>query len=201
MSMVDTHPRSPFRKPDWRWLRANLMRRDSIRAGRRDDDWVRRARRIQNALDRTAGDLDHRHVARTDPPVLAACRLRLGDERCRWELEARLLAAQNYPAIDSRTGIPAGVVEAYEALFFNVKEKLGCMDWVGAMVFGPRVFEGLAPDDVELIWKVLAYGLGPVALDALVGMYGGATGGPWANFQPDATIFPLRIASGRPWPP
>ncbi len=167
MDEINSHPRNPFRRPDWRWGRATLLG-ESTRAGRDDDAWVRRARRLQKALARFAGVPDHPRVVRADPAALGAYRTHLGDARRRWEVEARSLAGQDDAAIAARIGVLPEVIEAYEAMFYNVRSRLGCSDWVTAFLFGPRVYEGLAPGDIEPIWKVFAYQLGPLVLDVLV---------------------------------
>ena len=176
MTMLDTHPRSPFRAPDWRWIRATTLRHESLRPGRRDDGWVRRARRLQAAIERPGGATGHPRLAGVDPAILAGYGLRLGEPRGRWEVEARLLAGQGDVAIAARTGIPAEVVEAYEAIFYSVRDRLEAPDWIGAMILGPRLYQGLREGDVELAWKVVACNLGPAALEALIEPAGGLRG-------------------------
>ena len=178
MTLIDCHPRNPFRPPHWRWAQGRLLHEQRLRANRRRDDaWVLRARRFQVALARAGGDLDHPRLARLDPAVLGACRLHRGAPRPRWEAEARLVAGQDIGAIAARLGLPTEVLVAYEALFYAVGDRLEILDWVAAVVFGPRVYIGLAPDDLELIWKVFAYSGGPLILDAVIAA---TVGGPTA---------------------
>ena len=172
--LIDIHRRSPFRAPAWRWIRAATRNGDCPRAARHDDDWVRRACRFRAALDRSGDDDGHPRVAGADPTVLAAYRVHLGGPRARWEVEARLLAGQDDAAISIKTGIPAEAIEAFEAIFYSVRDRLEARDWVGAMVLGPRLYRGLEKGDVELAWKVVGYNLGPFVLEALIGSPGGA---------------------------
>jgi hypothetical protein len=141
-----------------------------VRPGRgRDDRWVARARRFQEVLARCDGDLQHPRLDRLDPAVAGACRARSGgDGRRRWEVEARIVADRPTAEVAGRTGLPAGVVEAYEALFFAVRDRLGCIDWIATFVFGPRLYEGITEKDADLILKRFAYGYGAVVLDALI---------------------------------
>jgi len=169
MTLVDCNPRNPLRPPHWRWEQALLLREGRLRANRRRDDaWVLRARAFQRALEQVGGDPGHPRLARLDRDVLGAYRLRHGAERPRWEVEARLVAGQDDAAIADRLGVAA----AYEALYFAVADRLESLDWVAAVVFGPRVYVGLAAGDVDLLVKVVAYNLGPSALDAFVAWLG-----------------------------
>jgi hypothetical protein len=168
-AFVRCWPTSPFRALDWRWRLAGLIR-DGHPGPRRsgDDPWLRAALRLGARVEPRAGD-PRRRRTRQDGFLDVAYRLRIGDDRRRWEVEARLLAGQDDPAIADRAGVPSDVVAAYASLFFDVRGRLGSTDWVAATVFGRRLYEGPVADDVELVWKVFAYRLGPLALDALVG--------------------------------
>jgi hypothetical protein len=161
-------PDCPSRPLDWRWRRAGLLLDPRARRLRRDDSWVARARRFRKALDRVGGDVSDLHVARLDQPVLGASLLAIGDRARRWELEARLLARQADAEIADQFGVDPEVVAAYEALFYCVRDRIDCVDWVTFEAIGPRIYAGFDPSDVEVAWKALAYHLGPVVLDALL---------------------------------
>jgi hypothetical protein len=165
---VTLSPNNPFRPPDWRWQRARQLLEPRVRRRRLDEDWVVRARCFGRALARAGGDLSRPRLARAHPEVIAACRLWLGEPRRRWEVEARLLAGQDDATIADRLGINPGVIEAFEALFFDVRARLACSDWIAACVIGPRLYEALDVDDIETLWKTLAYHGGPLVLNALI---------------------------------
>jgi hypothetical protein len=129
---------------------------------------VRRARRFRATLDRARGHAGDPRVARADPAVHGACQLWRGLSRPRWELEARLLAGQSDSEIAAKMDIEAGVVEAYEAVFYDVRDGLGASDWVHLSVIGPRLHEGFDPGDAETILKLYAYNCGHAVLDALL---------------------------------
>jgi hypothetical protein len=124
--------------------------------------------RIQKLLKDHGGDPDHRDVDRTDPPVVAAYRLRHGDPRLRAETNARLLADQPVDGITARTGVPADVVTAYEQLFYNVTDVLACTAWIAARCLGPRFFTDFCADDVDVIMGWFGYCFGPQGLDDLI---------------------------------
>jgi hypothetical protein len=172
-------PANPFRTPDFRWGRARFLCEHHQRLSRKwDDAWIRRARDFQRELARHAGDLDHPQLARMDPAVLGAHRIRFwGDERFRWQLEARTVGAQPAAEIAERMNLPLDVVEAYEHLFYYVRDRLDDIDWVAAFVFGPRLYTGFSEDDVELIWKLYSYNYGHYFLELMLATVYGVPSG------------------------
>jgi len=178
MSLLEGHPRNRMRHPDWRWRRALALHEHGFRARRVDDEWTRRAFRIQRLLNDHGGDPDHRKVVMTDPSAVAAYRLRHGYPRLRAETNARLLADQPFEGITARTGIPVDVVTAYEKLFYNVTDVVACTGWISARCFGLRFFTGLRADDIDVIMGWFGYCFGPEGLDDLIdSLYGGSPGG------------------------
>jgi hypothetical protein len=166
MDMPDLDLRSPFRPPWWRWGLAREHRRAGRLPARLDDRWVRRARRVLSALAESGGDLDHPRVIAVDPAVVAAYRFHSsGDARLRAEVEARLLAGQDDAAIASRVDLLVDVVGAYDRLFFDVREHFGAIDWIGAVVLGPRFLDGTGKGDPELAARIVGYTLILLALD------------------------------------
>ncbi len=167
-NLIHYHPGNPVRPPDWRWMWTAALLRASVPVGRREDGWVRRARRLLLVLGRFGGDPGYSGVVKSDPACLAAYRLHQWDARRRWELEARLLAGQDDATIAARLAVPGDVVAAYEALFYDVRHRLGGLDWVGAVVFGDRLYDGMIVEDVEGLAKLVGYSLGPRALEAFL---------------------------------
>jgi hypothetical protein len=161
---------SPLRPLDWRWRRAGYAVEQNRRPRRgREEEIVLRAVRFRRNLASRGGDPDAPGRHKLDPSVLGAYRVRFGqDQELQSELEARLVAGQTSDVIADRTGLTADLIEVYETLYFEVKERLGASDWVVATVLGRRYYEGTAEEDVDLIWKAVAYNLGPYALDALL---------------------------------
>jgi hypothetical protein len=179
MCLLDCMPDNPFRAPDYRWARACYLRERRGRLSPKwDDHWVRRAREFRRRLARYKGDIDHPRLGRLDPAVAGAHRLRFGDdEKRRSRLEARIVSGQPAGEIAERAGLTLDVVEAYEALFFAVRDRLECADWVAAFVLGSRLHEGFAVGDEDFILKLYAYNFGPYFLDLVLdSIYGGSTG-------------------------
>jgi hypothetical protein len=168
MMVENCHPKIRMRPLHWRWKRAQLSLEYGLRLRRIDDDWTRRARRAQRALQAHDGDPYHPKVIKSDPLVMAAYRLNHGNERLRTEIEARLLSGQDSAGISARTGIAADVVDAFEALFYTVRDRLECYDWIGGFCFGLKAYQGFTREDFGLIWKIIAYGMGPDVLDEVL---------------------------------
>jgi len=159
---------NPSRPSDWRWQRAGQLLEPRRRRRRRDDDWVVSVRAFRTALAKVGNDIRHPRLARAQPEILGAYLAPRGGTLLRSEVEARLLAGQGDADIAGRVGIEAGVVAAYAAIFFDVRTRLECSDWIAAHVLGGRLYEGFDVADTETVWKVLGFQHGPLVLDALI---------------------------------
>jgi hypothetical protein len=159
---------NPFRPPDWRWHRAGQFIEARARRRREDDDWVVRARRFRADLARAGGDICRHRLTLKHPELLGAYLLWEGEPHQRWEVEARLLAGQSDGDIVNRVGVEAGVVEAYEAVYLDVRARLRSSDSIAASVIGRRLYEALDVDDIETLWKTMAFLGGPLVLDAMI---------------------------------
>ena len=171
-AVTDCLATNPYRPPDWRWHRAGQLLAPRSRRRRWDDAWVVRARVFRRAMEKAYGNLDHPRLVRQHAEAIGALRLHRGNARKRWEVEARLLAGQDDEAIGARLGIPAGVIGAYEPMFYATRHRLGYSDWVMAVAIGPRAYEELQPGDHELMAKLLAFQGGPFVLDAWLASVG-----------------------------
>ena len=123
---------NPFRPVDWRWQRAvNILGGLGPPVTRRRDtpigfSWIRKACRFKRAMDRAQGDNGELAlVAERFPDLYWAYYLaRMSNDTSRQSVEAHLLARETDYDIGYRCGLSPKVVEAYEAVFFNVREKL-----------------------------------------------------------------------------
>jgi hypothetical protein len=136
---------NPCRPPDWRWHRAGQLLEPRARRRRQDDEWVVLARAFRAALAKAHGDIRHPRLARDHPEVLGAYLLRDALPRRLWEVQARLLADQDFDEIGDRFGVGDEVIEAYEQLYYSVRHRLESPDWIAAMAIGPRLYEGFDP--------------------------------------------------------
>jgi hypothetical protein len=91
-----------------------------------------------------------------------------GDAPPRWALEARLLTREPLETIAAKSGLATEVVEAYEALFFQVRDHLQARDYILLQVIGPRAARGPRSYELDVLWKLLAYHGGPLLLDVML---------------------------------
>jgi hypothetical protein len=179
------HPtrRDLFAPPDHRWRRAASLAGAGLSPAPADDDpWVARAAAFLAALGRCPDEPARRAPADQTPAVSRAHALFTAEPpQLRWAVEARVLARESAAEIARKCGLPEEAVAAYEALFFDVRDRLDADTWVACQVVGPKAFAGLTGDDLGVWWKLVGYTYGPVALDALL-LGTRAPSGP----QPDA---------------
>ena len=160
MDFTEANPAHPA---DWRWQRAVL--RVETRSRRQlgaDDDWVRRAARYLREL-RKGFD----RAVRLDPDLAAAHQIAGQHSLKRFEFEARILARQPANEIAPRCHLATNVIEVYQQLFFDVRDRLDTPSWITHQVLGPKAWEPLERDDIEWLWKDLGYRYGAAAIDEL----------------------------------
>lgn len=122
------------------------------------------------------GRAARRALAARQPTLAAAHALhRDGAGPARAAVEARVLADEPPARIAAAGGFGPGVVEAYEAVFFDVRRGLDHPDYIRTRVLGPPPAvrgPGAGPGSA---WRWLGYLGGPAVLDVLIG---GTTGPP-----------------------
>jgi hypothetical protein len=163
-------PSSALRPPDWRWRLAVRLAQGRHPTPRRwCDPWVRLARRFARTLLCRPEVDGRRGLPRGLEALEEAHRLYLkADSFCRWVVEARLLAGEGFDQVAEKCGLRASAVEAYHALFFDVRGSLRSIDYISTVVIGPKRHVGLTAVDADVILKLFAYGGGPLVLDAAV---------------------------------
>lgn len=155
----------PFRSIDWRWQAAQqpLQKTQRSRPTKVEtstpsigDEWITAAR-------------DYLGGSRTAPyssgikHAIALHRKTIGWSR--WELEALLLTTMQFAAIAERCSIAEQTVEAFHALFFDVRDRLGESDWINSRVLGRDVDGNLRDHGDGDIWKRVAYEHGVLTLN------------------------------------
>ena len=169
-TLLGLQPGCPARPLDWRWQLATRLVASRGRMRRKwIDGWVRRTMRFVRACTRrdASGKASR---ARPDPAIARACELRAGAPRLRFEVEARLLAGENYQVIADRCGLASDTVEGYEQMFYAVVDRLGARDHVVFMAL-PGLHADGGPD-VETVVKALGYNYGPLVLDLCLYVFG-----------------------------
>src|SRR5262249_19381893 len=166
MSTAIPSPRNPFVPPNWRWERARWLREKGRYVRRGQDDrftLVARDYQVESNKARTASARER--LSRRYPGIYWAYEIReSGLKAHRWALEAYLLARERPERIAQLLKTSAEVVLWYEKLFFNVRPHLRNEFYIVNTVFRDVVHHGLSERDYELLWKMVGYAMGPVAL-------------------------------------
>jgi len=173
------HRDHPYRPVNWRWERARFLRDANLPkvSRRHDDKYVIKARKFLEALDACKAEVDQYALLDKQPDLYYAYELWDEPEGAdlyhdrnpgRYELEARLLAGETRESVAAKLGVRVKVVEWYELLFFNVSDRIKNTSYVLNQVMGPAVHRGLTDRQYDVLWKLLGYFCGPVALDAFV---------------------------------
>jgi hypothetical protein len=106
-------------------------------------------------------------AAKRDPDLVAAHQLYERSGPTGLLLEARLLMGQDSAEIERRMGVPASVVDLYEAVFFQCRDRLHARDWVVCNALGtPPSGTWLGPDNCAVLKRFAFFG-GPHVFDAV----------------------------------
>ncbi len=148
---------NPFRRPDWRHERVMRMLARMPNPGRtskRDDQFIKAYRNF--VLRYRSYDETRRNLLMYECPGLAfAYRVfaeRPSQPRKSIMMECRILAGQSDQVIAKEMNTVTDMPRYYEALFFNVRDRLNAYDWVIDHVLLPSYDAGMhanEPDEVE----------------------------------------------------
>lgn len=168
---------NPWRPVDAWWQRTTgILRGDPQASVRRDSGrgcgWIKQAERFQLALREASTHHDQMQVMIDFPAIYWAHWLHQQQPTAgppiRSVIEARILARQTDAEIAQTTGCVPETIEAYEALFFNVRERLDYRDFIVNSVIGLDAARGSQRIEPSWLWKLLGYLGGPHVLDAVI---------------------------------
>src|ERR1700733_714102 len=172
--MLESMAQNPCRVPDWRWLRAQDIFHGGPPATVRLDGatsatLIHRAARFFKALQGCDCEERQMKLAWERPDMFWAHYLYdQPDHPMRWSIEARILAGESDREIARRIGCSEEIIQIYEALFFNVRDKLNPKDYIFNVVLKDAVLRGLREREKDLLWKLVAYTGGSYMLDAVI---------------------------------
>jgi len=181
---------SPLRSPAWRFLRArSLMERGKSIRSQQDDAWVQRATSFLTTAEHTTGTTGKpgRHP-QYDHDLAAAFAVLNGPANTRGLLEAYLLTDSPLDYVAARCDLSLPVVEAYEALIFNVRDRLRASDWIAYRAIGSTTPAGYRDEYPARLWRAFAYAGGPLILETVIAV---TTGQPIAappTLSPDEAV-------------
>jgi hypothetical protein len=111
-------------------------------------------------------EVDHVRLVQQMPDLYSAFTLHTEEAAAaRWELEARVLADESTGVIADTMAMTPEVVAWYEAIFFQVRDRLGARGYIAHQVIK---WHGDSEPDLGQIWKLFAYRGGPVVLESLI---------------------------------
>jgi hypothetical protein len=170
--MLDLSFHSPYRLTDWRWRRACHIIEGGPRAtARLDGDagakWIRRAVKFRKMLDKCDAK-SHYRLAEFDPVMFWAYTMfDRPERRLRWTIEARILARQTDKEIADEVASSPETIEAYEAVFFNVRDRLDRKEYILHVVLS-EAGQNCRASAYDVVWKLFAYCGGPLVLERLL---------------------------------
>lgn len=160
---------NPFRAPDWRFERALWLAERGGRCSVHDDEFVRKYRSFLRRWS-ASDDEESRRNLFTDCPGLyyAHTISERNDLTFNSLLQARLLSGQDFDDIAEASCMIRDAVRWYEALFFNVIDRLHRRDYIVRLMLGNPTHAGDDHFTVDMTLKFYAYFAGPLMLDFLV---------------------------------
>lgn len=173
--MQDAFRNNHQRAPHWRWLRALQADTSGPRANARIDGpdgykWIRRALKLKRNHAKAVGNPAKLYMlSEQDPALFWAHNMWTEDKiPTKWAIEAHVLADEPVEEIAQRIGADPSVVEAYEAVFFDVRSRLANREYIINVVMKDAVTRGLTERNYDLLWKLFGYQCGSVVLDAMI---------------------------------
>lgn len=164
---------NPQRAPEWRWLRARGITEGTqfLPSPRRDGPqapkWIRAAIRFQQELAAAGTDQEKYLLSERRPDLYWAWNLWRNESPMRSTVEALILAREPDMAIGFRCGMDPKIITAYEAVFYNVRDRLEHTEIVVKTLCRRGCETGLWERDYDTLWKLYAYFYGPEMLQAI----------------------------------
>lgn len=174
---------NPYRRPCWRWDRANYL----LAAGRnyskkRDDPPVGIAMQFLRETRRCLSELRLHRVKRRFPHVHRAHEI-WSSGRQRLELESRILARQTDTAIGLVMDLPPETVQGFRDLYYSLDDRIDALGYILHRVIG--IHPAVPPDAVQLM-QASAWFHGPGVIESWL-----------AYCRGDETLPDLETAEGR----
>jgi hypothetical protein len=181
----------PTRLPNWRAARAQYLTAGSRskQPTRHDDEFIRAYRKYLMAWRRGGSAARERLVAECPGLYYAHMLSTHPDQEWKAVMESKLLARETDEMIAAEMSTIPDASFWYEALFFNVRERLHARTYIMKTILGPAARRALDYDDVlnehmrYLCYRSFAYFGGPMALDFL--MIGHSNLGTWPRRADD----------------
>jgi len=182
----------PRRSPAWRYERVQRL----LSSGKpphptRDDQHIQELRRYYLTKQRMRRSITDEYelnvqLAAKFGPIWCADRIFFNgrSDRTRYGLEALLLTRSDNLYIADESTVPPEAVDAYEAYFFNIRDRIDNRQYIASMVLMDAFMSGLGNRTNEMTAKYFAYYGGPIVLRLVCD---GQDGAVLAPTRPDET--------------
>lgn len=150
---------------DWRWHLSKLHSELPRKRVQASDEFVGRLIRYHRSLARRPARRGARQADDNFADIAQAVQIYDADGEQRCLIEALVLADQPVDEIARVTGLPAEVVTAYEATFYDVRVRRNYPAFILGVLL-PTAYADYPHDVRHTVWKLLAYQSGVAALNA-----------------------------------
>ena len=159
----------PFLPPDWRAKDVGNVLAGEMTEWADDDDMhvAAYAQYLRSPADTGQGPIDQA----ASPQWLAinaAHKIAMEEGPCQWELKARVLADQPIEEIAARFGVSPAVLTWFEAVFFDVRVRLGARMWISNRVIGNGHLFGFRDDELGALWGAFGFHGGVPVVNTVV---------------------------------
>lgn len=153
----------PYRRPDWRWERAQYLIDHEMYYSRKRDDIatgiavkylrVVARRSVKGRKRRIRSRFGHIDRARREYEEINGNRL---------EIETRMLARQSDTAIGYQVDLPPETIQAYRDLFFDIQDRIDLKSYILHIINGPRPSSATS---ARSLMQLSAYFQGPEVIE------------------------------------
>lgn len=175
----------PFRSPQWRSERVLEMieaENGPLRPRRFDDSYVRTYRQFLIRWRNTEEDEEKTFLFPQAPSLYYAQHWHYHpDPEWRTLLQARILTRASDQDIAEAFGTLPDSVFWYETIFFNVRDRLNCHDWIVKSILGTALTRSthrdgsLTDQQRDLVYKLFGYFGGPLVLNVMISGFDAAS--------------------------
>ena len=201
---VLTPANNPLRRPSWRWDRITFLASKpgvkTRKPAKFDDSIISLGRNYLNQYNTITQassqvgnpvDMDNAFtgVYTQYPHMAMAHKIYTDRTFARYAIEAMVLAKQSPADMAKELGCPVEVIETYEFVFYDVRDRLDSPMYIMDALLSPALKHGMGGTDYDFLWKNIAYTHGIGALRAMwtIGTVDDATKGQLAAIQKTIT--------------
>ena len=129
--------------------------------------WIKDAIRFQQETANCTTDLERYALSERRPALYWSFHLWRNESPMRSTVEALIMAREDDLAVGFRCGMDPKIIEAYQSLFFNVRDRLEHPEVVVKTLCRRATDVGLWEREYDILWKLYAYFYGPEMLQAV----------------------------------